>query len=69
MATNSTSSRALSQAARPAGRFTAVPNPAQQTLRVARTTGEEASLLLQNMLGQVVLAVPLADRGFGLFRM
>ena len=48
------------KAMRPAGRFTAVPNPAQQTLRVERTTGEEASLLLQNMLGQVVLAVPLA---------
>jgi hypothetical protein len=48
------------KAARPAGRFTAVPNPAQQSLRVERTTGEEASLLLQNMLGQVVLAVPLA---------
>jgi hypothetical protein len=47
------------QAARPAGRFTAVPNPAQHTLRVERTTGEEASLLLQDMLGQVVLAVPL----------
>lgn len=48
------------KAMHPAGRFTAVPNPAQQTLRVERTTGEEASLLLQNMLGQVVLAVPLA---------
>jgi hypothetical protein len=48
------------KAMRPAGRFTAVPNPAQQTLHVERTTGEEASLLLQNMLGQVVLAVPLA---------
>jgi len=47
------------KAARPVGRFTAVPNPAQQTLHIARTTGEEASLLLQDMLGQVVLAVPL----------
>jgi len=46
--------------ARPAGRFTALPNPAQHTLRVERTTGEEASLLLQNMTGQVVLALPLA---------
>lgn len=47
------------KAARPAGRFTAVPNPAQQTLHIERTTGEEASLLLQDMLGQVVMAVPL----------
>jgi len=45
--------------ARPAGRFTAVPNPAQHTVRIERTTGEEASLLLQDMLGQVVMAVPL----------
>jgi hypothetical protein len=47
------------KAARPAGRFTAVPNPAQQTLHIERTTGEEASLLLQDMLGQVVMAVSL----------
>jgi hypothetical protein len=48
------------KAARPAGRFTALPNPAQHTLRIERTTGEEASLLLQNMTGQVVMALPLA---------
>lgn len=47
------------KAAQPVGRFSAVPNPAQHTLHVERTTGEEASLLLQDMLGQVVLAVPL----------
>ncbi|MGI4867668.1 MAG: T9SS type A sorting domain-containing protein [Janthinobacterium lividum] len=42
-----------------AGRFTAVPNPAQHTVHIERTTGEEASLLVQDMLGQVVLAVPM----------
>ena len=47
------------KAAQPAGRFTAVPNPAQHTLHIERTTGEEASLLVQDMLGQVVLAVPM----------
>ncbi|RZK34332.1 MAG: T9SS type A sorting domain-containing protein, partial [Hymenobacter sp.] len=47
------------KAARPAGRFTAVPNPTRHTVHVARTTGEEASLLVQDMAGQVVLAVPL----------
>jgi len=47
------------KAARPAGHFSAMPNPAQHTVRIERTTGEEASLLLQNMLGQVVLAEPL----------
>ena len=47
------------KAASPAGRFTAVPNPAQHTVHIERSTGEEASLLLQDLAGQVVLAVPL----------
>ena len=38
------------KAGQPAGRFTAVPNPAQRTLHIERTTGEEASLLLQDLL-------------------
>ncbi|RZK37679.1 MAG: T9SS type A sorting domain-containing protein [Hymenobacter sp.] len=45
--------------AQPAGRFTAVPNPAQRTLHIERTTGEEGSLLVQDMVGQVVLAIPM----------
>ena len=47
------------KAAGPVGSFTAVPVPAEHALHVARTTKETASVVLLDLMGRVVLAVPL----------
>jgi hypothetical protein len=47
------------KAASPASSFTAVPVPAEHALHLARTTKEAASVVMLDLMGRVVLAVPL----------